>query len=269
VLSILSLAINSSITTLLLLFIFYLAREFIKNYFFSSIQHEYDKKFEEFQSIIRKDEEERNFIRSAVLNVISSTDNIVKSRQLAAFDDLWLRLIEKKKFTGLLRGFALFNVEALAKMPEDKKIELLKPFSKIDIQNLSNASDKAELVRPWVSAMAWALYSAYEAIIYYFAAQIHILNIGSNPNEFISKESVFELVKAAIPESNIESIEDSSLPKYFEILELKLIVELKNQIKDLPLNPEDIDRANQIAKLASNINFDINSKLTNPPPQNI
>lgn len=237
-----SLGLTSLIATSIVSLILYSIRKYIAEYITHDIQHKYDKKFEEFQSIIRKDEEERNFIRNAVLNTISSTDNVVKSRQIAAFDELWLSLIEKKKFTGLMSAFSLLNVEVLKKWPEDKKIKFLEPF-KIDMKSLANETHKAERVRPWISPMGWALYLAYDSIMYYFVSQIHILTLGYDPNEFLSKESVLELVNSAIPESNIESIENSLLVKYFEILELKLIVELKNQIKNLPLNTEADEHA--------------------------
>ena len=57
----------------------------------------------------------------------------------------------------------------------------------------------AAKTRPFVSPMAWALYSAYHAITASAVLKLHIIKLGIGEKALLNKDAIAKLVKVALP----------------------------------------------------------------------
>lgn len=176
-----------------------------------SVQHEFDNKLETIRADFRKSEElfradlraketQIAVIRSGALAGLASRQAALDKRRLEAVDQLWLAVtaLAPLKAASIWMGTVNFDVAAkeAAKNPRMREVfgMLAAPFDPTKIQ--SNDAAKA---RPFVSEIAWALFSAYQAIILFAVTQINILKIGLDKPELLTTDAVTKLVKVALP----------------------------------------------------------------------
>lgn len=198
-------------TTALFGLALWLFRAVITTRLAKSVQHEFDNKLETIRADFRKSEEllcadlrskeaQIAVIRGGAIAGLTSRQAALDKRRLEAVDQLWAAVtaLAPLKVASIWMGTLKFDVAAreAAKNPRMREAfgVLAAPFDLTKIQ--MNDAAKA---RPFVSQIAWALFSAYQAIILFAVAQINILKIGLDKPELLTPESVTNLVKVALP----------------------------------------------------------------------
>ena len=100
-------------------------------------------------------------------------------RQLNAVAQLWEAFISLSPVESISGLMAQFQFEKAAK-EASKNTEFRKRLNELsggfDIKKLKTVD--ARKIRPFVSHLSWALYSAYRAVVFYAALQLHMLQEG-------------------------------------------------------------------------------------------
>ena len=257
--------IPSISTTAILAVALWLGRNLITTRLTKSVQDEFDTKLELLRAELRKNEElfkadlklketEIAVLRSGAMTAMASRQVALDKRRLEAIDQLWSTLIALKSATIILSTLAGLNLVEIYKRAqhEAKLREFFKMMGtgfdekKVDF----SISEKA---RPFVSPMAWALFSAYQAILMQAVAKWRLIEIGMCDKDFIKKDGIKDLVKTALPlyETYIEEHGDNGYHLLLEILEKNLLDELRKMMAGEEDDKEAVERAAKIVEIAN------------------
>ena len=164
-------------TTALLGFALWLLRSVISTRLAKSVQHEFDSKLEALRTNLHKNEEsfkadlraketQIEALRSTAMAGLAHRQAALDKRRIEAVDQLWSAVTALASFKGVSALLAVVKFDATAQAAAlNPKIREM--FSTIggsfDPQKLQ--SGDASKARPFVSHIAWALFSAYQAIL--------------------------------------------------------------------------------------------------------
>lgn len=247
-------------TTSALSLALWLFRSIIKTRLTASVQHQFDGKLERIKSDLRASEKqletklaqrsaEFEALRSGALSGLAQRRFLVDKRRLEAIDQLWGTLVANQRARALALSMSVLNLEEVAAQVEkDERIRILvKSFgagfdpAKIEYIN-------ANLARPYVSAMAWALYNAIQAITGFYAAHWAALSNGIDSRKMIASDVAMKLIVTALPESK-EYLEKRGLSASYHLLE-KLDTLLLEELNRMAVDHEpDKDSVKQAAEI--------------------
>ena len=194
-------------TTALVGLLLFLFRNLILNRLKSSVEHEFDKKLETLRAELRKSEEafkadlhakqtQIEVLRSGALSGLASRQAALNKRRLEAIDHLWagIEALASLKSAARMMNYKPY-LELISEWPElreqfvsQREVDFQEP-PRIDVHR----------ARPFVSEIAWALFSAYEAILGRAKVQFHMLKAGLNALDHPNSEHLSNLVKVALP----------------------------------------------------------------------
>ena len=143
----------------------------------ASVQHEFNQKIENLKSSLRESEEsfkselrlketQIEALRSGALSGLASRQAVLDERRILAVDQIWSAVQRLAPAKSISATIAILKFEEALKLSANKKVsrEMFKTLSgKIDYQKVKDTKE-AETARPFLSDMAWALYSAYQSI---------------------------------------------------------------------------------------------------------
>lgn len=251
--------------TAILAILLWLSRNLITTRLTKSVQHEFDTKLELLRDELRKNEElfkadlhaketEIAVLRSGAMTAMASRQVAFDKRRLEAIDQLWSTYIDlgsAKMILVVLSGYNLDKV--FERAPHEPKLrEAFKiagsgfDEKKIDFR----ISQKA---RPFVSPMAWALFSAYQAVVMQAVATLKLIELGIGNKDLLDRIKVKKLVKAALPDYDtyIEEHGDQSFHLLLDILEENLLGEFRKMMAGEEDDKEAVERAAKIVEAAS------------------
>ena len=242
----------------------WLFRSLIKARLTATVQHEFDEKLERIKSDFRASEKELEAklaqrsaeleaLRSGALSGLTQRRSLLDKRRLEAIDQLWGTLVANQRSRSLAMSMSVLNLEEVAAEVEkdDRMRNLVKSFgtgfdpAKIEYIN-------ANLARPYVSPMAWALYSAIQAITGYYAAHWAALSNGIDSRKMIAADAVMKLIITASPESK-PYLEQHGLSASFHLLErldTLLLEELNRMAVDHEPDKNSVKQAAEILEQA-------------------
>lgn len=255
-------------TTALLGLAAFLVRNLILTRLKASVQHEFDTKLETLRADLRKSEEsfkadlrakeiQIEVLRSGALSGLASRQAAMDKRQLEAVEQLWAGV------ETLIPLKSAVTVMSIVKF--EKSLELASQDHRIRdfFAQLSTLADpeKFSMSRvlhacPFVSEMAWALFSAYQAIVGYSVAQLQMLKIGLNAANLLDPQSVSNLVKVALPDyaGYIDAHGPAGYFSIIEPLEAKLLDELRRMMKGEESDKASVEQAAKIMKEVASVN---------------
>jgi len=254
-------------TTGLLSLVLWLSRTWIKVRLTSSVQHEFDKRLEELKAEFRVAEKsleanlakrsaELEALRSGALSGITQRRALLDKRRVEAIDQLWGALVRNHSARNLAMTMSALKLEELAKLvTKDHRIREFVKMSGVgfDVSKLDYVS--GVYARPYVSDMAWALYSAISAITGYYVAHWVALSNGIDSRRMVDNESVQKLIVAAMPEYK-EYLEKHGISAAYHLLDRLdslLIKELNRMALDHQQDKESIQQAAEILEQARNL----------------
>jgi hypothetical protein len=240
-------------TTGLLTVALWLLRKLISTRLAASVAYEFNQKIEAIRAELKAKENEISALRSGALNAITSRQIAIDQRRLEAVDQLWAAAMEIAEAKGISSLMAIIKYENSVKEAERNPkfraiFDTLGGGFDLNNLNLSGASK----ARPFVSPMAWAYFSAYQAIAMQAVAKFHVLRLGVGVADVVDTKLVKKLVIAALPhrERYIEEYGDAAYHYLLEELENLLLSELGVGIGWSESDRDNVQRAAEIVRLS-------------------
>lgn len=190
--------------------VLWLARNLIATRLTKSVEHEFNEKLEALRAELREKEEvlkadlrskenEIAALRSSAITAMSSRQVALDSRRLEAVDQLWsaVTTIAGAKWVSSLMAVTKFEAVAEEATRNVKVRDMFRLMTgtfdtaKIDLSGAAKA-------RPFISPMAWALFSAYQAIAMHAVVKAKIIETGVG-KDVLDTSAMVKLVKAALP----------------------------------------------------------------------
>ncbi|WP_227105234.1 hypothetical protein [Chromobacterium rhizoryzae] len=249
-------------TNIFFAIILWLSRSLIITRLTNSVKHEYDKKLENLKADIQSKSSQIDALRNGTLSGITTRQTAIFQRQLAAIEQVWGAIISLEPAKSASTWIATIKFEeALEEAEKNPKFrEIFSAFSKIDLNNLP--INQAQQARPFISPLAWAYYTAYQAIIADALIRLHMLKDGINLKEIINTNNVKNLIKIALPHriEKIERFGHSIFHHLLDELENNLLVELQKILKGDDTDSDSLEKAAAIIK-QSELLMESNAKL--------
>jgi len=249
------------ITSAILAALFALAQKALEHRLRASIQSEYDEKLARLESNLRKNEEllrqqiekrrnEIDSLRNQVLSGLSARERALYPKRIEAVEAVWSAVQKLGPAKTCAMSMMVIDFDKAAEIAEFDQntrdaFEMMK--GEVDVRNLG--LEDASKVRPFVSEIAWALYSAYVSIITFPVMQMTALSKGISKKVFKNTDFRNVLIKA-LPhkESEILTAGANEIPHLFFELENEILQELKKYLNGREIDQESLDRANEIMK---------------------
>jgi hypothetical protein len=266
-------AVSSLSTTFLVAVLGWLLRNLILTRLKATVQHEFDAKLESLRADLRKSEEafkadlrvkegDIHALREGALSGMAVRHATLDKRRLEAIDHLWSVVGELAPFKAAASILSVVRFEAsleeAAKDPKVRKIfeDIGKP-----LEASSHPKLQAHESRPYVSEMAWALFSAYRSILAISTGQLLLLQHGLNKPKLLKTAETCKLVAVALPEYKdyIEEYGHSGLYHLLEPLEEKLMKELQRIMRGEESDITSVEQAARIMKQVSIVDEAVSS----------
>jgi hypothetical protein len=248
--------------TSLLACVLWLLRSVISTRLAKSVQHDFNNKLETLRTNLRNSEESFKAdlrskesqivaLRSGAMSGLVSRQEALDKRRIEAVDQLWSAVTALAPAKAVSATMAAIKFEAAAKVAA-KNPKARDMFAMIggefDIKKmqLSNASK----ARPFVTQIAWALFSAYQAIVSLAVIKLEILKAGLDMPEVLNKEAVAKLIEVALPHhaDYITKYDTGSYYYLLDELELRLLEELQKMLQGVESDKASIEQAAAILK---------------------
>jgi hypothetical protein len=251
-------------TSALLVGVLWLFRHLISTRLTKSVQHEFDHKLEELRTTLRNSEEsfkadlrskeaEIILLRSSAISGLSSRQAALDKRRIEAVEQLWAAV------TALASARSVSNIMASIRFEEALKVAADNPKARdvfaafgggFDKEKMDTCYREAEKARPFLSPIAWALFSAYQAIVSVAVVQLELLKIGINIPTVIDTAAIKKLISIALPHQ-AEHINNHSVNSYHYLLdelESRLLGELQNMLQGGEADRATVEQAAAILK---------------------
>jgi hypothetical protein len=227
------------------------------------VKHEYDEKIESLKSSMRQNEERMRAdltasqsqiesLRSGALAGVVSMRSYLYQKQIEAVETLWDAVVALGPAKMISAQMAIINFEEAAKEAarNEKARELFKMYGQSEIQGID-----ASKVRPFVSAIAWALFSAYQTIVMHAVLRLKTLQFGFD-KDFSDIEGITKIVKVALPHrvTYINQYGISAFHYLLDELESLLLDELKRILDGMEADKESVQRAALILEETMKVN---------------
>lgn len=254
-------------TTAILALVLWLARNLIATRLTKSVQHEFDSKLESLRGELRKNEElfkadlrakeaEIDILRSGAMTAMASRQVAFDKRRLEAIDQLWTAYVDLVPAKWILVAMSGFNLDKVfERAPHEPKLREVFKLTGAGFDEKKIDSRVAQKARPFVSPMAWALFSAYQAILMQAVATHRLIELGIGNKDLLDKDSVKKLVKTALPnyEAYIEEHGNKCFHLLLDILESNLLDEFRKMMAGEEDDKEAVERAAKIVEVASSV----------------
>lgn len=215
-----------------------------------SVSHEYDKKLTHLKADLDLRASEISSIQKSILEGVFIRQKLLYERKLNAIDQLWNNVVSlspAKNTSSIMLSIPYEKVMDHAK--SDPKVQEI--FKMIDGEKDTKKDlgflgiENAKKVRPYLSELSWALFSAYHTILTMGVMRMEMLKTGI---DVPVGEGSLDIVKKALPH-HTEYIEKYGLNGMYYLLEeieQSILRELKRIQKGEESDKESIEMAQSI-----------------------
>jgi len=211
-------------TSTALAVILWLSRNLIITRLTNSVRHEYDEKIERLKADLKAKDSKIDALRNGVLSGISNRQTIIFNKQIDATEKLWSAVLElspAKAIASTIANTPFDIIEESAK--SDSRIrELFSDIHNVELKDI--LTPQALQVRPFLSPLTWAYFSAYQAILVNSVLKIKMFQIDVSIEKFKDTEHIIKLIEVVLP-NRVEYIKKHGANASFFLLE-----ELENNI---------------------------------------
>lgn len=230
----------------------WLARSLISTRLTNSVKSEFDSKLEILRSELKSKEAQIESLRSGAMSGLITRQGALYQRKLEAIDQIWSAIKELDKAKHIASSMEILQFDACAKASATEPnfrtfIETIGGNFDPTTLNLSGAA----LARPFLTPLAWAYYSAFNAIIMSAVTKMQILKIGvEDPEKYLNSEYPNKLLKTVLPSRSeyIDRNDDSVHHNLLDEIEQLLLLELKSIQDGKEADRDNVQRAAQITK---------------------
>jgi hypothetical protein len=232
----------------------WLARNVISERLKNAVRFEFDAKLEQVRAEIRSSEAHLQAVRSTALAALTNSQTGLNERRFKAIEDLWAATMSYKAGSTVVKVVGKLKLDKLSKPDASiqKLVSMFEPFQQAFVTGGADAK-KAESARPFVSPMAWALFTAYNSIVLQAVLQFNALKNGDDPMKFVNTARTLELVKTALPEfaELLEEHREAAYPELLPDIEERLLSELRATAGGREWDQQNVERAKKVAHLAA------------------
>jgi len=254
-------------TTSLLAVVLWLLRSVISTRLRASVQHEFDQKVETLKANLRKSEEsfradlrfkesQIEALRSGALSGLASRQAALDARRIQAVEQLWAAVQALGPAKSVSANVAILKFEGAAKASAEN------PQAREMFAMLGGPADphkihtgEAEKARPFISEMAWAVFSAYRAILSVAMIKMQLLKSGLDMPDIVDEEGVRRLIITVLPHQ-AEFVKNHDTGAYHYLLdelESLLLQELRRVLHGAESDRETIKQAGEILRESENV----------------
>jgi hypothetical protein len=232
----------------------FVGRNWIKARIERSVQHGFDVELENLRAEVRKSEEdfkselrlkeaEITALRDGILTGRAQRQALLDKRRLDAVERVWSAISELAPLRGVSALMAVINFEAASEeAPRNPKVrQFFETISRTQVPDIANVKHSARDEQPFVSALAWAYFSAYQTIVLGSYIRAKILEFGiEKAGKLLNDNHVKDVLRAALPHQSefIDKYDPLSYHYLLDELEKNLLAELQKM-----LHGEDQDEA--------------------------
>lgn len=233
----------------------WLLRSSIETRLRASVQHEFNEKLEAFKADLRVKESQIEALRSGALSGLINRQVVLEKRRVEAIEQIWdaVEKLAPLKMPAYMMASVKYE-EALKRAEQDQNVR--KFFATIGNTCPPEKLQKtdAHRSRPFISELAWALFSAYQAILLGVVAKLQILKNGL-PGDLLKTDHVTITTKAALPaySAYIDKYGDAGCCQLIDILETELLKELRRIITGEEADNVSVEQARKIMLAVSKI----------------
>ena len=257
----------------LLAAVLWFARKLILTRLVKSVEHEFDSKLENVRAELRASEEllkaelrakeaQIEALRSGAMTALASRQMALDNRRLEAVDQLWSAVTALAPARVISNMMAVINFEEAAKRAEHNPrlrgvFELF--GSGLDLKSLDLSA--AQISRPFVSPLAWAIYSALVAISMHAVMRCEVLKAGIGAEDFMNTDAISNLLKAALPHQTdyIDRFGPSGYNLLLAELDSKLLQEFNAMLSGASADKASLEQAAEILRLSNEVSKELDS----------
>jgi len=254
-------------TTSLFALALYLFRSLITTRLKASVKHEFDEKVEKLRTDLRKSEEsfkadlrfketQIEALRSGALSGLAARQVALDARRIQAVDQLWSAVQALGPATSVSATIAVLKFEGAAKVSAENP-RARQMFAAIggNIHPAKMHTGEAEKARPFVSEMAWAIFSAYRSILSVALIKMQLLKTGLDMPQVIDEDRVRRLITIALPhQADFVGKHDTGAYHYLlEELEACLLAELQKVLQGTESDKETVWKAGEILRESESV----------------
>lgn len=239
--------------------VLWLARSLITTRLTNSVKNEFESKLEVLRSELKYKEAQIESLRSGAMSGLLTRQGTLYTRKLQAIDQIWSSVKELEKAKHISQTLGTLDLEACVR--ESPKNQNFRKFIEIAGGGFDPTSidvSGSKLARPYLTPLAWAYFSAYQAVIMQAVVIMQMLKIGVNDAEkLLNLEHTSSLLKKALPLS-AEYVDKHGISGHHHLLD-QIEQLLLQELKNIQEGKED-DRGN--ARRAAEITKEI-EKISN------
>ncbi len=263
-------------TTSLLALALWLLRSVISTRLTKSVQHEFEQKMETLRTNLRNGEElfkaelraketQIEVLRSAAMSGLASRQAALDKRRIDAVEQLWAAVtaLNPAKTASAWMAPIKFE-EAIKEASKNPKVREMFTIigGLVDPKKLQNSD--ASRARPFVSPIAWALFSAYQAIVYFAVTQLQMLQTGLDMPNVLNADGVSKLIQVALPHQTdyIQKYGANAYHYLLDELESRLLDELQNILRGVESDKASVEQTAAILRESQSIMESIQKTAT-------
>jgi hypothetical protein len=267
--------------SLLIPAIIFLARSTLLAYINEKTRANFENQIESVRSDLRKAEDafraelqskERHFttlVDSAFADQISRRE-LIAARKIEALESIW----RKFSILGQLKASAIFyqnfKIEAIEREAQTNKNlqSLLKNMTKYDLSEIATSA-KPDLERLYIPEIVWAIYSAYNSILFTIGLHLQAMSLGiEEPGKLINWDKVHTTVTSVLPHQAkfLEKYGPTAFPMLLDEIELTMLKEIRLALENHNIDQESLERAKRILEAAQSLSATNNASAL-PPEQ--
>lgn len=258
------------IPTSILAVVLWLSRKLIATCLTNAVRHEYDEKIERLKTELRKSEEsfkadlqtketQIEVLRSGAISGLASRQAALDKRRIEAVDQIWSAVTELAPAKAMSGWISAFNFKAVSKLASTNE-QLRNVFKTLegdfDIKENSTLVKKyADKARPFVTDFAWAIFSAYKAIVYHAVIKSAMLKTGLDAPDILTTDGIKKLIKVTLPHQTeyVEKHGDVGYHYLLDELESTLLVELHKILQGGESDKDSVKQSAAIMKEVSKV----------------
>jgi hypothetical protein len=214
-----------------------------------SLRASFSREVEVLKAELAKSGKEVESLRAAPLGARSARQALVDKRRLEAVDQLWEAVQSAARFKVAVYWMATVNFEKTAELGEkDPNVKQMFISLSQSMKLDESTHNSGFIARPFVSPLAWALFSAFISVIGLTRARLAVLQTGVSAKFLSNQKIVIDLLVEALPEwkARIEQFGAMCFPQVLDELESRLLAELQRMLRGEDDDAAEVERAAKI-----------------------
>lgn len=234
----------------------WLFRGWFSAWIVQKVEHDFETRLEKLRADLRSKEHQIDALRQGALSNSATRQQLLFQKKIESVDRLWAAINDLNRYLPALQFMA--SIKFYAAADEVTKDPSIRKF----FEQMSNISVKddltlpsAQAARPYLTDLAWALYSAYLAILTLAHLKIQSLRNGIDARPYIKFKAADDQLKAVLPEyaSFIDEHSDASHSHLADTLRDRILHELRRTLNGEIEDQNTVRSAAAILDVAENI----------------